>query len=84
MLRKLFGKVWLSVNSGHTQSPVYLRAVYLRASQHHFEKPSWSERRHYCRDEYDDGVGSRFVEIVVPRICLAGAVIVIGLAAWFA
>jgi hypothetical protein len=57
--------------------------VYLR-TRHHPQERSWSERRRYFRDEYDDSTWSRFIEVVVARICLVAAVILIGLVVSFA
>ena len=57
--------------------------VYLRA-RHHPQESSWSERRRYCRDEYDDSTWSPFIEVAVARVCLVAALILIGLAVWFA
>jgi hypothetical protein len=56
---------------------------HLRTRQHP-QEPSWSERRRYCRDEYDDSTWSPFIEVVIARVCLVAAVILIGLAVWFA
>ena len=47
-------------------------------------EPSWSERRRYCRDEYDDSTGSWLIEVAVARACSIVIVIVIGVAVWFA
>ena len=69
----------VGLNGGrHVQPLAYPRA------RHEPEEPTWSERRRYCRDEYDDSTGSPFIEVVVARICLVAGVIVIGLAVWFA
>jgi hypothetical protein len=57
--------------------------VYLR-TRYRLQEQSWSERRPYCRDEYDDGTWSPFIEVLVARICLVAAVILICLAVWFA
>ena len=50
---------------------------------HDAGKPSWSERRRYCRDEYDDSVGCPIIEVIVARICMVTVVIVVALAIWF-
>ena len=63
-------------NRKHAQ-PLSLR------SGHDAGKASWSERRRYCRDEYDDCIGSPIIEVIVVRFCMVAVVIVIGLAIWF-
>ena len=61
-------------NRKHAQPRVSLRSGH---------DASWSERRRYCRDEYDDCLGSPIIEVIVVRFCMVAVVIVIGLAIWF-
>jgi hypothetical protein len=65
-------------NRGYAQPLVRLR------SAHDAGKPSFSERRRYCRDEYDDCIASPIIEGIVVRFCMVAVVVVIGLAIWFA